>query len=309
MPAEPMVESPSPKGDVLWLCCCTSAEVAVSVILNRYSAQMPLLAVCGICAIPVLLLIVVIVRHEKKRGRIRHNFAQHPVSISLLTLIFVPFFGCSTAILLRRIREEHKTAATPPVPPSAPSPGRPLNGETSKLSTPAPPKLKHESERRPDDGRVVAPRSTQPTYQQECHDCAQAQGPNSHAEFNQYGAPKLTMSDEQRNAVRDAMSPFAGIEVDVTLNNATEDSFAYGLQLIKALNDAGLKAHRSPTATIITTQPLPPGIVFEAVGDDVRPAAMALAAVLKQLGLISKPVPTASSDVKARFFIVVSPNR
>jgi hypothetical protein len=94
-----------PRGDLLWICLCTSTEVAVSIILNRYSSTMPILLIAGICAIPILLLIAVVWRHEREHGWIKRKFSQHPISYSLLGVAFVPFFIYSTAILSVRLQE------------------------------------------------------------------------------------------------------------------------------------------------------------------------------------------------------------
>ncbi len=138
-PEQTLIDPPSPRGDVLWICCSTSAQVAVSVILNRYSAQMPFLAVIGICVIPVLLLIAVIVRHERRRGRIRHNFLQHPISISLLILIFVPLFCYSTAVLLNKAKERPRqgthTASPANIPVAQANPTRSVPPATPAISS------------------------------------------------------------------------------------------------------------------------------------------------------------------------------
>ena len=90
----------------------------MSVILNRYSAQMPLFAVVGVCVIPLLLLIVVIFRHERSRGWVKHNFLKHPASISLLIVILIPFFLYSSTVAIQKVRE--LPAKSSPVATQAP---------------------------------------------------------------------------------------------------------------------------------------------------------------------------------------------
>lgn len=132
--AYPTENPPSPKADVLWISCSTSAEVAVSVILNRYSSQIPLLAVFGICAIPVLLLLAVVIRHEKRRGWIRHNFLQHPVSITLLALVFAPFFWYSTSVLVHKAKGY---SGRPKTSVRSPRPLAPREGVQTANATPS----------------------------------------------------------------------------------------------------------------------------------------------------------------------------
>jgi hypothetical protein len=63
-----------PKVDLLWICLCTSSEVAMSIILNRYSSQMPVLLIIGACAIPIILLIFIAWRHERQHGSLKKKF-------------------------------------------------------------------------------------------------------------------------------------------------------------------------------------------------------------------------------------------
>jgi hypothetical protein len=97
-----------PKNDLLWVCLCGSSEVAVSIILNKYSSLMPLLLIAGICAIPVALLIAVVWRHEKQHGWVKRRFLEHPVSYALIVLICLPFFWYTTAILISRLKDYSK---------------------------------------------------------------------------------------------------------------------------------------------------------------------------------------------------------
>lgn len=136
---------PSPKADILWMSCSTSSEVAVGVVLNRYSSQMPLLAVFGICLIPFLLLLVVIVRHEMRRGWISRNFRQHPVSISILLVIFVPFFWYSTGVLFQKLQHPQAGVAVIISPP--PVTKNQIEGPPRKIS-PTQPKRGHERNQR-----------------------------------------------------------------------------------------------------------------------------------------------------------------
>jgi hypothetical protein len=77
----------------------------VSIILNRYSSTMPIFLIAGICAIPIVLLVAVIWRHEKEHGWIRRKFFERPISYSLLGVAFLPFFIYSTAILYVHLKD------------------------------------------------------------------------------------------------------------------------------------------------------------------------------------------------------------
>ena len=152
--------------------------------------------------------------------------------------------------------------------------------------------------------------AARPAQIQTCIGSACVQG-SGQATFNQYGAPKLLMTDDQRDQIRDAMRPYAGIVVGILCNNTTEDSMAYAIQLAKGLNDAGLKAGPPRSGMFygegITA--IPSGVAV-AVGDDGLAAANTLILAMLRSGLIAKPIPTSPNpNDKAGFQIMITPNR
>lgn len=154
--------------------------------------------------------------------------------------------------------------------------------------------------------------ASKPVQTQNCVGSNCVQGPNyGPMTLNQYGAPKLLMTDDQRDQIRDAMTPFAGMVVRIICNDATEDSMAYANQLSKALNDAGLKVGQPDSAMAFSSPGtvIPSGVVIT-IGDDARAAATALGLAMLSSGLISKPIPaTRNANDNAGFEIMITPNR
>jgi len=120
------------------------------------------------------------------------------------------------------------------------------------------------------------PKHQAPTYGgQTCIGSACAQGPGSQATFNQYGAPKLLLSDKEHDAITKAMSPYAGKYINIVSYEATEDTDAYIAKLIDALNAAHLKV-LGPGGGM-DTRGIPAGVSF-VVSSDRLTEAKALAA-------------------------------
>jgi hypothetical protein len=320
-----------PKGDDrLWLVLCTSTGVTVDVTLNKYSSQLPGWLVLGLWGIPAFLFIVWLWHVEKTHGWVKKRFLEHRVSYVVMFLIFVPFVWQATATMISKLRfsepvakrdvipaqnsQQPKTPSSAPQtfsvgqnPPTyAPSEQSKKRGNPKKYPSLEIPKP------RPVQTVLASPQSpAQPTYgSQTCIGSACAQGPGSQATLNEFGAPKLVMTNDQRDAIRDAMRPFAGMVVEIMCNNATEDTMEYANQLSKALNDAGMKAGPPTSGILFSAQghAIPSGVMLT-VGDDAIPAATALAQTMARAGLISKSIPADHATQKARFEITISPNR
>jgi hypothetical protein len=318
------------KGDRIWLVLCTAAGVAVDVTLNKYSSTLPGYVVAAIWVVPAVLFVIWFWRVEKTRDWVKSRFLEHPVSYILMFLILIPFGWQATATMVSKLQpstpkmqatiiEPHEGASNPPSAPQNPtqktatppaSPQARKSHETKPPAIPSPPiaTLTNAPAPAPTPSQsLVAPT----TYgEQSCVGSACAQGPGSQATLNQYGAPKLSMTDDQRDTIRDAMKPFAGMVVNIMCNNVTEDSMEYANQLSKALNDAGLKAG-PPTSGILFSAPgqaIPSGVMFT-LGDDAIPAATALAQTMARSGLVSKPIHAGHATQKTQFEITISPNR
>lgn len=121
MPPLPVPSPGEPKHDILWFACSTTAEIAVAIILNRYSGVMPFWAVFVVCVIPVVLLAFLAYRHEKRRGWLKIHIQQHPVSFGLLLLLLIPAFIYSTSVLFSKLKGLD-SATRPTIGQSQPSP-------------------------------------------------------------------------------------------------------------------------------------------------------------------------------------------
>jgi hypothetical protein len=135
----------------------------------------------------------------------------------------VPMEQPKTNPLAAPIPAQSKPKSKPTKAPLSPTPlvPSPQNAPIASESTPSP--------------------SQQPTYQQKCEGSACAQGPGSQATYNQYGAPKLVMTDAQGKALYSVARPYAGIQVTVfLLNPTTPDSTEYAKSLVSSLVSAGI---------------------------------------------------------------------
>jgi hypothetical protein len=318
-----------PKEDRLWLVLCTATGVIVDVTLNKYSGQLPDWVVLALWGIPMILFVVWLWRVEKTRDWVRRRFLEHPVSYIVMSLIFIPFVWQATSTMISKLRfsapivQKALPQAPNPQQPKIASPAAQTPSVAQKPSASIQSKQPKEHVKRktasqeapnttlPETAPAPAQALAQPTYgSQTCVGSACAQGTGSQATYNQYGAPKLLMTDEQRDTIRDAMKPFAGMTVTIACNNATEDTLTYANQLSKALNDAGLTAG-VPLSVIEIPPPghvIPSGLQFEA-SDDLLSAAATLAHTMRRLGLITKPIPLERIPGKAQFGITISPNR
>jgi hypothetical protein len=130
---------------------------------------------------------------------------------------------------------------------------------------------------------------------------------------NQYGPPKMVMTDAQRDAIRDAMGQFVGIEVTIICDNPTDDSMAFANQLAKGLGGAGITVN-GPFGAMGLPSPgssIPSGISLT-IGENRLNAATVLATTLHNLGLAPNfPIPAtrASPDKPDELDILIVPNR
>lgn len=131
---------------------------------------------------------------------------------------------------------------------------------------------------------------------------------NGKVEMKQYGAPKLMMTDEQHDAIREAMKPYAKSQIGILVNNATEDSMAFANKLCDALQSAGIIAQvQGATLLPVGGNVIPQGISMN-VGPDRMQEATALALAMKNLGLVPGPIPVGTSG-NGTLAIFIVPNR
>lgn len=143
------------------------------------------------------------------------------------------------------------------------------------------------------DSTPSALRAQQPTYQQKCDNGSPcAQGPGAQAIVNHFGLPKLSMTDIQRDKIRDAMKPFAGAKVRIVINVSSQDSITYGDQLVSALNQAGLIVESSKVTGNFAWGVRSSGVSL-VFSENHRSVAGALADALHQIGAVAAPVPSA----------------
>jgi hypothetical protein len=149
-----------------------------------------------------------------------------------------------------------------------------------------------------------------PTYQQQCVGSACAQGQGASATYNQYGAPKLVMTDSQRDSICNAMKSDSGLEFTIFLHDPTEDSTAYAEQLRKALVCAGLmRGQMDGGSGLQFGGVVPPGI-SALVGTNEMNAISDLAEAMLKAGLLSRNLPvTPNPNVPTQFHITIAPNR
>ena len=153
----------------------------------------------------------------------------------------------------------------------------------------------------------------QPIYEQKCEGSACAQGPGSQATFNQYGAPKLVMTDAQRDAISENMKPFGGSKVRVGISLAEPDSGEYGRQLVLALQNAGMTVEHSEAWSIVQAGAPASGVSFSFT-ENHRAAAEALGMALRKAGSARAPIPASVYPITGQtpdgfFAILVQPNR
>lgn len=245
------------------------------------------------------------------RRWLRENFHTHPVPY-VLAIVVVCCVVLGTSVYLAVRPPLQHIAKAPPNPNPVLNP--PANNPPSAITPTAKPHNKPPAtpSAQPSPATPAIPpaeSAAQPTYgQQTCVGNACAQGPGSQATLNQYGAPKLVMTDGQQDAISDAMRPFSGSKIDVTANTPTEDSMVYANRLGVALQRAGLVA---PVQGAMIMPPqgevIPAGISM--VVDPARfNEASILALSMLNSGLISYKVPVQKGGLGV-LEVIISPNR
>jgi hypothetical protein len=196
---------PDDKKDLLGASALCTAEIAMSVISNRFSSQLNWWGLFLICGIPLILTVIWLYKREQEQGKLRRLWKGHPVSYSIIALVAVVFFWTTGSLLIAKLRAPSKPeiatrssdlTAKPVVPatvakqgPQPPATAKPIRPKVSIAPT-----LKLPAARDPKADAPTGtpepqdPRPTPPTYQQQCVDCAQAQGPGASATLNKYGA-------------------------------------------------------------------------------------------------------------------------
>lgn len=118
------------------------------------------------------------------------------------------------------------------------------------------------------------------------------------------------MTDDQSNAIRDAMKPYAGLKFTIFLHDATEDTKTFSDQLRRALVGAGLVPDKMDGAIGTAFGGVIPAGVSAQVGAEEVPALATLANTMKAQGLLSKPLSYSLNPVRADGFdITIAPNR
>ncbi|MGB8478396.1 MAG: hypothetical protein WCE63_06100 [Acidobacteriaceae bacterium] len=152
--------------------------------------------------------------------------------------------------------------------------------------------------------------ASKPAKIQNCTESNCVQGTNyGPLTYNQFGAPKLEMTDAQRNSITDAMKEFPGLNVSVGCENATEDAPAFAEKLYQALHNAGMKIEEPSCARMIGTYGPPhPGVTFS-VSPDRQNEANVLEKAMVDAGVLPTPVPLEVVPFNGILSITVRPNR
>ncbi|MGA3332977.1 MAG: hypothetical protein ABSC62_02300 [Terracidiphilus sp.] len=117
------------------------------------------------------------------------------------------------------------------------------------------------------------------------------------------------MTDAQAETIKEAMSPFAGIKVNVSISLSEPDSADFGHQLVAALNGAGMDVKESDAYMLVIAGQPATGISFY-FSEDRRDVAERLAGTMRQLGIANAPIPAQiTSGGPAQLGIVIQPNR
>lgn len=119
--------------------------------------------------------------------------------------------------------------------------------------------------------------------------------------------PKLpTITLPQRNIIRDAMKPYAGLRFTLLRENPTQDSDEYADQLEAALLDAGL-INSSDRNISSNGRANPPGASL-IIGRKESDAAASLSSAMRKAGLTRFSLPTSQTAEPETFQIIIAPN-
>jgi methylmalonyl-CoA mutase cobalamin-binding subunit len=256
---------------------------------------------------------------SKLEGRLTPFVVKRP---GLLLALVLGCIGLACVGMWLELHRPPPSVATAPPPPALPSPQK---ATPTEARPPAKPKAKPQPPKRaPENVPPVAPPGAEPSVQvpaptgaaqpaptyggQTCIGSACAQGPDSQATYNQYGAPKLSMSDAQRDAIRDAMKPYAGMQSHVSICSGEDDSRKFGEQLVQALQSAGLSVTHKESLALITGGANASGvsIIFSV---DHQEEAKALEQAMSEVGV--KPTMVLINVARYPSFLnaVVEPNK
>jgi hypothetical protein len=139
-----------------------------------------------------------------------------------------------------------------------------------------------------------------------CGNAGNCAGTNNGTQvYNQYGAPKLLMTDSQRTTISDAMKVHTNPGVAVSCQ-ISEDASPYATQLANALHDAGMNITEPTCAMMLGNggNPIPSGVSF-VVGKNRVQDAKTLAIAMQTAGLTDSPVTTRVEDANPDWFEVL----
>lgn len=308
---------------VAWNAGLYLTPFAFALFLLKWGSLLPAWLVITFTGAVILLFVLAGYLHVRDIG-FRKNFHEHPALYVIgIVLCCCTALGTGMYLAMRPAGDQvHHFVRNSPLPqelaqepagltaqPAKPidrkAPRIPSSEADPKVPVPVPLPASRSSAQavpRPD----ITPPSTsvqQPSYQQQCVGSACAQGQGAQATFNQYGAPKLLMTDVQRDAIRDAMKPFAGMAVWATSHDSTEDSGAFAEQFIKAIRDANMNGTLG-----YGTQfgPVSSGITITTAEDGLK-AATALKESLYPTGVRVEIIHDAR--ITGRLNVVIAPNR
>jgi hypothetical protein len=89
--------------DLLAASIMATAEIAMGLISNRYSSQLPLVSIMIMCALPLVLSLIWLFRKERETGKLKKISQQHPISYSIIAIVAIAFFWNTGAILTSRV--------------------------------------------------------------------------------------------------------------------------------------------------------------------------------------------------------------
>lgn len=303
-----------------WSVGCVMLNFAIDATVNKYGSHWSGWIIVILWLLPLIPFALWAFLHERlllQRKWVASQFAEHPISFLLIVGLFLVIGVWQTKQIISRFTESSRetTALAQPTPAanSAPTPA-PQNQAPPTNPPPAPKQLRpilHKPKAAaPTTPAVVHPvpaitpeaaPAQQPTYgPQTCVGSACAQGPGSQAILNQSGVPNMT--DEQQQAITEAMKPYAGITVDIGCDYTT---CGYAKKLAKALRDAYIVA-ADPRPVILAG--FPPGVSFS-FNINRADAANTMALVMNKEHLIQLPVQVLRKETEPNYFgIIVLPN-
>lgn len=286
--------------------------IAISIVLGFVVAfialGLPMIGVtvnlyvgCASLVLALILLIYGFVKWEK--------VARWPewVRVSTAWLFALIYVGLIGSQIYKQYKKDHPPTSVTSTPPTSPTP-RELDNQQQAARTVEP---VHRPAPQAKAFSSVVQHAPPLTYQQNCQGSACAQGTGSQATYNQYGPPKLAISDAQAAAIRDAMKPFSGIKITVAGHDPTPDSIDYIVMLCGALNDAGITVIGPTVGQFhLASGPVLPGITIW-FSEDMAKAGLAFEKVfIDQHLAISPPHGGVVPDLpQGSLTVMIAPNR